>query len=194
MLDAVRDSVHIELQRDIALDPAYGIEQIETIAWTSISTAHSNPNPGILGIRSLRDLLARWSSERDEGQEREPLAIVYRDDTMRQLMNALETLVVVASESMQHQSIAEVIRALATLFHRLAPEQQARADGVVRRMLSTLGDHVLTTELDGALAALVPALAGCGRHDTATAVQTARDTLAKSVGTLNSRATRIRES
>jgi uncharacterized membrane protein len=192
MHDVVRDAVHLELQRDIALDPAYGIEQIETIAWTSISTAQSNPDPGVLGIRSLRDLMARWSSESRVAEDPDALPIVYRDDTLLQLMNAFETLAVVASESMQHQSLAEILRAFAALVHRLPPEQQARAEDVIRRVISTLGDHVLTAELDRALVALVAALADSGRHGTAAAVQTARDTLAATVGTLNSRASRVR--
>jgi len=34
---SVQDAVHCESQRDIVADPAYGIEQMEMIAWTAIS-------------------------------------------------------------------------------------------------------------------------------------------------------------
>jgi uncharacterized membrane protein len=62
----VRGAVHFENQRDLAVDPAYGIEQMEMIAWTSISTAKSDPAPGLLIIRNLRDVLAHWSAENQE--------------------------------------------------------------------------------------------------------------------------------
>lgn len=56
----IRKAVSLEYQRDLDTDPAYGIEQLVTIGWTSISTAKSNPGPGLLAIWNLRDLLARW--------------------------------------------------------------------------------------------------------------------------------------
>ena len=56
----IRTAVEVEEQRDLDGDPAFGIEQIVTIGWTSISTAKSNPDPGLLAIFDLRDLLARW--------------------------------------------------------------------------------------------------------------------------------------
>ncbi|MGQ0561981.1 MAG: DUF2254 family protein, partial [Gemmatimonadota bacterium] len=55
MADVVERAVRLERQRDVATDPAYGIEQLETIAWTSISSSKSNPAPGLLIIRTLRD-------------------------------------------------------------------------------------------------------------------------------------------
>ena len=56
----IAQSLVIEDQRDLDTDPAFGIEQLVTIGWTSISTAKSNPDPGLLTIWNLRDLLARW--------------------------------------------------------------------------------------------------------------------------------------
>ena len=50
IVEAVKDAVELEHQRDISLDPAYGIQQLSMIAWTSISTAKSNPAPGLLTI------------------------------------------------------------------------------------------------------------------------------------------------
>lgn len=189
--EVVRKAVRLERQRDIALDAAYGIEQIETIGWTSISTAQSNPAPGLLAIRSLRDLLARWSSDEDDAPDPEPLPIVYPDNTLPRLMTAFETLAVVASESMQHQTFAEVIHAVTALLDRLRPEEQARAEDLVLRIISTLGDHVLTADLDAALAGLMSALTRSSRIRSAGAVRAARDGLAASIGQLNSRSTRV---
>jgi uncharacterized membrane protein len=187
---AVRRAVHIELQRDLALDPAYGIEQITTIAWTSISTSKSNPAPGLLGIRSLRDLLARWSSEENGDAARAPLAVVYTDDIFARLMDAFEALAVVSSESLQHQSFAEVLSVFTVMFERLPPEEQARAEDVILRILAALGEHVLTASLDTALSDLGTMLSRSGRVASATAVRQARDRLAQSVGKLRSRSTR----
>ena len=57
----------------------------------------------------------------------EPLPVVYTDNGFSRLMDAFETLAVVSSESMQHQSFAEVIHTLTVMFVRLPPEQQRRA-------------------------------------------------------------------
>jgi hypothetical protein len=77
------------------------------------------------------------------------------------------------------------------MFDRLPAEQQPRAEDLIRRSLSALGEHVLTAELDAALEALADALAAAGRVGTADAVRTARNQLAESIGKLNSRSTRV---
>ena len=188
--ESVRRAVHLERQRDFTIDPAYGIEQLLTIAWTSVSTSKSNPAPGLLTIRSLRDVLARWSIEQDEPAE-QPVPVVYTDRVFEGLMQAFETLAVVSSESMQHQVFAEVAHAFAMMFDRLPADRQVRAEDLVLRIISALGDHVLTADLDASLTDLADALAGAGRLDTASAVRTARAGLAGSIGKLNSRATRV---
>lgn len=68
-----------------------------------------------------------------------------------QLMDGFETLAVVSSESMQHQSFIEVVRTFAIMLSRLPSDQQRRAEDLILRILSALGDHVLTAELDAAL-------------------------------------------
>ncbi|MGE0128568.1 MAG: DUF2254 family protein [Blastocatellales bacterium] len=188
---AVRRAAHIERQRDVDTDPAYGIEQLEMIAWTSISTSKSNPAPGLLTILSLRDVLSRWVSEDEDEDRREPPApVVYTDDVFARLMEAFETLAVVSSESMQHQNFTEVLRTFAVMFDRLPRPLQRRAEDLILRILSALGDHILTAELNAALSELTATLAAAERWETANAVQAAQDKLALSVGKLNSRSTR----
>lgn len=191
---AVREAIRIELQRDLDTDPAYGIDQLAIIAWTSVSTAKSDPAPGLLVIRALRDLLARWSAG-DAG--RAPgvdapgsVPVVYPDDLYKQVLDALETLAVVASESMQPQTAAELVRTLALIFGGLPPGQQERAGDLIRRSLSALGEHVLTAELEAALTTLIDTLDRAGRPETARLVRGARDRLGASIGRLGSRATR----
>lgn len=187
--NAVPRAIHLERQRDFATDPAYGIEQLQTIAWTSISTAKSNPAPGLLVIHNLRDMLAHWSAGEEAGDET-PLPVVYRDDVPAQLFDAFESLAVVASESMQHQSITEIIHTLAMMFDRLPPDWQQRTEDLILRIISSLGDYVLTAGLDAALTALVRTLTDAMRLDTAAAVQAAQAGLRASVGHLHSRSTR----
>jgi len=192
----VEKAVILEEQRDLDTDPAFGIEQLVTIGWTSISTAKSNPDPGLLTIWNLRDLLARWLSADAAFGAASPNApdpaagVVYVDNLPERLMQAFESLVVVASESMQHQSAAQVYRAFASLFPRLPPALQQQADDLLQRSLSGLGDHILTSELETSLSVLIDALTISGRSQSAGTVEMARNKLAESNGLLNSRSTR----
>nr|WP_210236179.1 DUF2254 family protein [Methylobacterium sp. L1A1] len=45
--------------RDLMHDAAYGLQQLATIAWTSVSTSKSNPSPGISVIQALRDIISQ---------------------------------------------------------------------------------------------------------------------------------------
>ena len=155
---AVRRAVHLEEQRDIAGDPSYGIEQIHTIGWTSISSAKSNPDPGLFAIRTLRDLLVRWGAEEDDSSPLPPspriLRVVYVDDTVARLFDALESLAVAASESRQHQCLAEVLRTVDIVFPRLPPEHKVRARELVERIMPTVDSHVFTALLEGAISSV----------------------------------------
>lgn len=193
MVEATHAAIRLERSRDLQSDPAYGIEQLVTIAWTCVSTSKQNPAPGLAVTRGLRDLLARWSvaeaAEEDEAGADIPL--VYPDDVPRTLLDAFASLAVVASESLQHQVLAEVYEALAVLYGRLPPEQQVGVEDLVLRSLATLGEHVPTRQLDAALTSLRESLLAWGRRDTAAAVREAQRALDASIGHLNSRGTRV---
>jgi len=189
--EAVRCAVELERQRDIGIDAAHGLEQLEMIGWTSISTAKSNPGPGLLAIHSLRDVLFRWSEPGQRAAPDAPLPVVYHDNTEVELLDAFETFTVVASESMQYQSLAEVLHTFSLALPRVPAAQQARIGDIVLRSLSALGDHVLTAGLEAALGELAGALDAAGRATTAAALRAALHRLQLSVGKLNSRATRV---
>lgn len=194
LAEAVHRAVRVERERDLDRDPAFGVEQIETIAWSAISTSKQDPAPGREAVRNLRDLLARWVAAEDEEDEQDaapPLAVVYTDDLLEQLMTALESLTVAASESMQHQVYAEILCGLATSLDRLPPPLARRAEELVLRSLAGMGDHVLTAELDRALSAIQDALLNAGFAESAAAVGSARDGLAENIGHLRSRDTRV---
>jgi hypothetical protein len=107
------------------------------------------------------------------------------------LLNAFETLAVVSSESMQHQNFVEVLATFTVMYDRLPVQWQQRVEATILRLLAALGDFVLTAELDKALSALTDKLELCSNQETANAVRTAHGELRRSVGRLNSRATRV---
>jgi hypothetical protein len=105
-------------------------------------------------------------------------------------MRGFESLAGVASESMQHQSAAEIYRVFASLFRRLPASLRQRAVDVLLRSLSGLGDHILTGDLDEAMSELINVLDTAGQTQCADAMKAARDQLRLSVGRLHSRASR----
>lgn len=183
-------AIVLERVRDIDNDPVYGIDQLATIGWSSISTAKQNPAHGALVISSLRDLLARWAVQEEEAAD-ETVPVVYPDNLLPQLMDAFESLAIVTSEAMQHQNFTAIVQTFAITFDRLPAALQRRAEEIILRAISCLGDHVLTAGMDTALSALADTLRGGQRHETATAIERARRRLAASVGELNSRSTRV---
>lgn len=194
LAQTVAHAVRLERERDLERDPSFGLEQMETIGWTTISTAKQDPNPGLETVRNLRDLLARWAVADEEetgAPEQERLAVVYPDDVLERLMGTIESLTVVASESMQHHVYAAILRGLAMTFDRLPPPLARRTEEIVLRSLAGLGDQVLTVELENALTAVADALEDAGLTEGAASVRAARAELATSIGRLNSRATRV---
>ena len=189
----IQGAVRLEGQRDFAFDAAFGIEQLEMVAWTSVSTSKSNPAPGLLAVRALRDILARWSTEEAQIEgERDAamLPVVYDDNPFARIFDTLESLGVSASESLQHQTLAAIARALSTTYRRLPDEWRSRADDVILRLLPSMGDHVLTADLDAALTELVRETRAAGGEESARALSSAQADLRRSVGRLGSRATR----
>ncbi|GGD91585.1 hypothetical protein GCM10011515_09080 [Tsuneonella deserti] len=152
-------------QRDLDSDAGYGIEQLTTIGWTSTSTAKSNPQPGMLACWNLRDLIGIWYGPLAVGVERcdTGFPVVYPDSVPTDLLRAFESLAIVASESMQHQTIASVYGSLTFALRYVPPEHVALVADISRRSLSALGEHVLTRPLEDALYGLADALEGRGQ-------------------------------
>ncbi len=188
--DAICGAVTYNDARDLRHDPSYGISQFTTIAWTSISTAKSNPAPGLAVIQSLRDILARWSVDGEIEGDAGSLVVI-PDVAPAEAIAAFENIILVTSESIQAQSLAYAVRAVAILLETVPPAWGAQFAEIARRMLSSLGEHVLTVELEKALAELAAVLTKTGYGETARSVQAATATLATTLGTLNSRSTRV---
>lgn len=180
----------LEGKRDLGSDAGFGIEQMANIAWTTVSTSKQNPEPGKLVCRALRDLVAHWYGvgERVERGGAE-CRVVLRDRVPRDLIEGFETLAVVASESMQHHTLAEVYRAAALALKCVPANLHAEVEAMIMRSLSMLGDHALTADLDESIDAVLDALPA---GPTRAAVAKARGQLAETHGVLNSRATRVK--
>ncbi len=185
-------ALKLEDQRDLTSDAAYGIEQLTTIGWTSTSTAKSNPQPGILAVQSLRDLAAEWYAVpgTPPKQRSEGVPVIYSDNVPLTLVRGFESLAVVASESMQHQTLAAVYRAIEFCLQHVPDDLVLSLANVARRSLSALGDHVLTDELQKAMVALAKALEKRGSELAASEVDLACSKLAETIGSLQSRGTR----
>lgn len=177
--------------RDLQHDAAYGLHQLSTIAWTSVSTSKSNPSPGLSVIQALRDIIAHWSEDENQPLEDPSSCIVYADAAPIIATDALEAVIVVASESIQSQTLTEAIKTLAILLRHVGQPTADRLADVANRTLSSLGEHVLTRQLEAALEDMAKALTERGFIVVARAVSEASAELAASLGKLNSRSTRV---
>jgi len=181
--EAVRKSLRLDRQREVSFDPSYGIEQMEMIAWTSISTAKGNPEPGLLTVRSLRSILSIWL-EQDGVAPDEPdaLPVVYTDEMLHRVMDAFESLVIGTGESGQHHNFNEVMRALVVLYERLPEALRERGETLVERAMPVLGAHLLSGEMEATLETLGRTLESSGAASTAQTVYTALERLRSDVG------------
>ena len=112
------------------------------------------------------------------------------DQLLGKLIAALASLAVVSREGMQARSFAKVLRAYASGFDRLPRNVQQQVVDASLRLLSGLGDEVLTEDLDTALVALSERFRATGWPEEARAVEAARGKLATIIGQLHSRSTR----
>lgn len=189
--DDLRKALVIEERRDLDRDAAGGINQLAIIAWTATSTAKSNPSAARNACHALSDLLWDWAQEGQlspprRGQGR----ILYNDNVAEELMDAFESLVVAASESMQHQTLASVLHALTSSFDAMPTSSKDRVDDIILNSLCALGDHLPTRVLAVKYRAAIDVLGGDGRRGSAAKVAQAWDRFAAVQGTLQSRGSR----
>lgn len=106
--NSVIAAIILENERDLECDPDLGIAQLAIIDWTSISTARSTRTQAFWSVMYCAIFL-RWL---EQGAHPEDLSsrIVYEDRVPGAVIATLESLSVAASESMQHQTLAEILR------------------------------------------------------------------------------------
>lgn len=191
IIDTTLAALDFDDGRELKYDASYGLHQLATIAWTSVSTSKSNPSPGISVIQALRDIISQWSGGETEAWEDATSCVVCRDAVPTEATDALEAVMVVASESIQPQTLAEAVTSIAILLRHVSQPTAERLADVARRALSSLGEHVLTRQLEDALDDLSKALDERGFTAVSGNVSEATAALAASLGQLNSRSTRV---
>lgn len=175
---AVRRAVTLDRSRDLDVDPSLAVTELDNIAWTAISSAKQNPQTAREAIDRLRDLLARWSHEAhrrqpttsDEAATREVLPIVYEDSDVDHLIDTLVGLLVVCAESMQHDTCAYVIEAVANVLPELSGQELEGAEQGLAATLPAVHGLVLSRPLERALSHLRETLQALEAGTTADAV------------------------
>jgi uncharacterized membrane protein len=180
--DCLGQAFHFTSQHNIIGDPAFGLQQLEMVAWTEVSSAKHNPETGLIVIQALRDLLARWIGQEVDRSNSETLAVVYNDDIFGDLLHVLESLAVVSAESKQHRNYTEILTTLTLLLDRFTPEQLDHVEQAILRILPAFQNHMLVSSLDTAILDLASALADRGCAETAAHLYGARQRRRDQIG------------
>ena len=110
--DRVDKAVAFSPAPDLDFDATTGISDLSNIGWTSGSTSKQNPAIAAQSLHALRDLAVRWTTE-GERTGPDAVAVVYADDDVDTVLNALYSAIVTAHESHQHEQAARVLDAYA---------------------------------------------------------------------------------
>ncbi len=194
LANAARGSIALDYQRSVRRDPAFGVEQLHMIGWSSASSAYQNPGISMAVVRNLRDILARWAASYAEVEGSEgTLPLVYPDGLVKRVLESLEALAVVSTESLQQETFVEVLQAYRLIFPRLPEQLQARGCASVCCLVTALGDLVLTPQLENALERFARTLLELGHADTANVLMRAKREMASRSGALGARSTRAQQ-
>lgn len=187
----IRRALVVEEQRDLAQDAAYGISQLTIIGWTSTSTAKSNPSAAKSVCQALFELLWQWSGADYLNPKRSLSShVFYRDNVADQVFDGFESILIAATESMQHQTLGEVLHALIENYPRLSAVWRDRAEGIFLLSLDGLGDHLPTRLLAQRYERVAALLNADGRADSAASITKEWKKFSHTKGELHSRGSR----
>lgn len=170
---AVSEAMDLDFKRDAETDAAYNVEHLEMVGWSSVSTAQSNPEVGMLSLHGLRELMVRLFEEERERDTGDPLPVVYPDDVVDKGVDAIEALGLVSAESYQFQVMATAMDSLRLLYPKALPQYQNRMIEAALRWIPALGRHFLSRDLERAMVDLRDALRSWGRDEAADRVENA---------------------
>ena len=136
-------------------------------------------------------MISQWGDGENDAGENAASCIVYRDAAPIAATDALKAVIVVASESIQSQTLTEAITTLAILLRHVGQPMAERLADIANRAPSSLGEHVLTRQLEAALLDLSRALEERCFASVSDAVSNSTAELAASLGKLNARSTRV---
>ena len=170
--------------RDLNCDPAWGIIELESVAWSTVSSAKSTPEPPRLVINALRDIFMRWADEEEKTitDKMGVLPVVYHDDVHGHVLNALATIAAGANESLQHVVMIEALKALRSLYTRVPAKFKPAIKDVIRRVVPALRPLIPTQELEQAIRSLATSMRENADRQTAGELAAAVEELVKLVG------------
>lgn len=188
--DCLRHVIVQEDQMTIVDNPKYGLRQMEAIAWTEGSTARQNPETSLMVLHGLQSIMGKLIIDAKKAYDVDRIPFVYEDSVIQSAADVLESLAVVSSASLQHQIFTQVLENIRLAYPFASQAVRSKFMDVIRRILSAMGDHVLTDKLENALWELSRTLTSEGDRVGARMVDAAREKLARSLGQLGSRSTR----
>jgi hypothetical protein len=185
--DGVKRALVLRSERDLRLDAAYGIAELQSVAWTTASSAKSTPEPPRLVINALRDLLGRWVAGVGQSAAQVhdgPVAVVYPDRLHRDTIDALVTIGVASNESLQHVVLVAAFDALGQLLARASGEMREAVLDAIRTLVPALTDVAFTARLNDALLTLRATLEEHGANEVAAEIGAALSRLQSERGRL----------
>lgn len=179
-------------KRTVGNNPKYGFEQMETMAWSGGSTALQNPETILIVLNGVQSALGQLIFDSEITHDEEKIAFCYNDSVITSAANVLESLAIVSSESLQHQVFSEVLANISLAYPFVSNDIKTKFNDVIIRILSAMGEHVLSEDLDKSLTNLTETLFSDGNQRTALILRDAHQKLSESVGHLGNRGTRVK--
>jgi hypothetical protein len=152
---AVAAAVLVSRMPNVGTDAGHAVRHLGSIAWAAAAT--SDPEGARTTVNALHNLLAHWGTA-DSEPAHEPLPIVYHDDVVERLIDALTSVIVAAGTSHQHQTCGHALKSLAAVLPLLSRENQEYTVDRLQRVIPTAQHQIYTGEMEDAFDAIWRAL------------------------------------
>jgi uncharacterized membrane protein len=162
---AVLDAMCCGRERQLDREPSYGVHQLSSMGWGAATQRDSEA--ALVTVDGLHALLAHWAQESAPAQDGDGLPVVYRYDTICEVLKALSSIAVAAIVGGQHQTCAQVLNVFAMAIPTLSADHQRTATTHVRNTLMTAAHHPRTAELEHAMSELSRVLEDNGHCEVA---------------------------
>ncbi len=184
LASAVLDALIIGRTRDVSKDAGYSVDQLAAMAW-SASSSQQDPEAASVATGALHTLLACWGGTEPAQGARGDLPIVYTDEVLQKVLDALTSVVVATGQSGQHQTCSEVLMIFSTVLPRLTHRCQRALVDELGRVVSTATAHVLSVRMERAIDMLRRSLYESDFHDTAARLEEIETELSRQVRELS---------
>lgn len=157
----VLTSVVLGGMQDLDRDAGHAIDQLAAMSW---SAASADPQSCRFALNALRSLLAQWGPMKTPDPDRfgGPLPIVYDDEVLQKLIDALVGVIIASCTACQHQTCSLILTILAEALPRLETTGQNLVVDRLHRVLPSVTGQTLTREMDEAFDRIRDALEHAG--------------------------------